>query len=58
MGIVTTKDDIQGKLKNCILTFILVTYLVNHANNVYQMMNLNTKRIIQTIDVIWLNRIQ
>jgi hypothetical protein len=52
--IVTTKDDIQGKSKNRGLTNMFVGYSVVHANDVYRMMNLNSKRIIQTRDAIWL----
>jgi hypothetical protein len=56
MGVVTTKDDIQGKLKNHSLTCMLVGYSVDHANNVYRMLNLNSKSIIQTRDVVWLEK--
>jgi hypothetical protein len=34
---------------------MLVEYSVNHANNVNRMLNLNTKSIIQSRDIIWLN---
>jgi hypothetical protein len=54
--VVTTKDDIQSKLKNRGLTYMFVGYSVDHANNVYIMLNLNTKRIINTRDVVWLRR--
>jgi hypothetical protein len=50
MGVVTTKDDIQGKLKNRSVTCMVVGFSVNHANDVYWMLNLNSKRIIQTRD--------
>jgi hypothetical protein len=50
MGVVTTKDDIQGKLKNRGLTSMSVEYSVDHANDVNQMLNLYSKRIIQTRD--------
>jgi hypothetical protein len=33
---------------------MFVGYSVVHANDVYRMMNLNSKRIIQTRDAIWL----
>jgi hypothetical protein len=58
MAVVTTKDDIQSKLKTRGLTYMFVGYSVDHANDVYQMLNLNTKRIINTRDVIWLKILQ
>jgi hypothetical protein len=51
MGLVTTKNDIQGKLKNRGLTYIFVRYSVDHANYVFRKLNLNSKRIIQIRDV-------
>jgi hypothetical protein len=47
MGAVTTKGDIQWKLKNCGLTCMFVGYSVDHANDAYRILNLNSKRIIQ-----------
>jgi hypothetical protein len=34
---------------------MFVGYSVHHANDVYRILNLNTKRIIQSRDIIWLN---
>jgi hypothetical protein len=34
---------------------MFVEYSVHHANDVYRMLNLDTKRIIQSCDIIWLN---
>jgi hypothetical protein len=48
MGLVTTKDDIQGKSNNCGLTCMLGEYSVDHANDFHWMLNLNFKSIIQT----------
>ena len=56
MGVVTTKDDIQGKLKNRGTTFMFVGYSVDHANDVYRMLNLKTKKIVNTRDVVWLGK--
>jgi hypothetical protein len=36
---VTTKDDVQGKLKNRGIYCVLVGYSVYHANGVYEMLN-------------------
>jgi hypothetical protein len=57
MGVVTTKEDTQGKLKNCGLIFMFVGYSVDHANDVYRMLNLNSNCIIQTRDVVWLGQL-
>jgi hypothetical protein len=34
---------------------MFVGYSLHHANDVYRMLNLDTKRIIQSRDIIWLN---
>jgi hypothetical protein len=56
MGVVTTKDDIKGKLKNSGLTYMFVVYSVDHAKDAYRMLNLNSKRIIQTSDAVSLGK--
>jgi hypothetical protein len=56
MGVVTTKDDIKGKLKKQGLTFRFVWYSVDHTNDVYWILNLNSKIIIQGRDVFWLGK--
>jgi Reverse transcriptase (RNA-dependent DNA polymerase) len=56
MSVVTTKDEIQSKLKNRVMTYMFVGYSVDHANDVYWMLNLKTKRIINTRYVSWLKR--
>jgi hypothetical protein len=52
MGVVTIKSDIQGKLTNRGTTFMFVGYSVNHSNDVYRMLNLDSKRIMNSRDVI------
>jgi hypothetical protein len=54
--VVTTKPDIQGKLTNRGTTGMFVGYSVNHSNDVYRMLNLHSKRIIHSRDIIWLDR--
>ena len=56
IGTVTIKDDIQGKLKNRGKACVFIGYSVDHVNNVYQMLNLNTKRIIHSREVVWLGK--
>jgi hypothetical protein len=55
VGVVTTKDDIQGKLRNRGTFFMFDGYSVDHANNVYCMLNLDTKGIVHCRDIKWLN---
>jgi hypothetical protein len=55
IGVVTTKANIQSKLKNRGTPCMFVGYSVHHANDVYRMLNLDTKRIIYSLDIIWLN---
>jgi hypothetical protein len=54
MGVVTNKDDLQRMMKNCGLACMFVRYSVDHTNYVYRILNLNSKRIIQTRDGFWL----
>jgi hypothetical protein len=56
MGVVITKDGVQGKLKNRSLTCMFVKYSVDHTNDGYWIFNLNTKRIMQTKDAVWLEK--
>jgi hypothetical protein len=54
-GIVTTKENVQGKLKNCGIYCVLVGYSVYHANDVYEMLNFDSKLIVNLRDIKWLN---
>jgi hypothetical protein len=54
IGVVTTKANIQSKLKNRGTPCMFVGYSVHHANDVYRILNLDTKRIIHSRDIIWL----
>jgi hypothetical protein len=56
MGVVTSKSGIQGKSTNCGTTCIFMRYSVDHSIDVYRMLNLESKRIINSRDVIWLER--
>jgi ClpP class serine protease len=55
IGVVTTKANIQSKLKNRGTPCMFVGYSVHHENDVYRMLNLDTKSIIQSHNIIWLN---
>jgi hypothetical protein len=50
MCMVTTKNKIQGTV--C----VFVGYAVNHADDVYRLLNSETKSIIISRDVVWLNK--
>jgi hypothetical protein len=52
MGTVVTKADIQGNLKDRGMSCMFIGYSVNHANDVYRILNLDTKSIIQSRDLI------
>jgi hypothetical protein len=55
IGIVTTKANIQSKLKNRGTPCMFVGYSVHHVNDFYRMLNLDTKNIIQSRNIILLN---
>jgi hypothetical protein len=56
IGIVTTKDKIQAKLKNRGTPCMFVGYFVHHASEVFRMLSLDTEMIINSQDIIWLNK--
>ena len=56
IGVVTTKDKIQGKLKNRGTPCMFVGYTENHSSDVYRMLNLETHGIINSRDIAWLNK--
>jgi hypothetical protein len=54
IGVVSTKNDIQGKLPNRGTFCMVVGYSIDHANVVYRMLNLETKHIINSSDIKWI----
>jgi hypothetical protein len=56
VGVVTTKDRIQAKLRNGGTTCMFVVYTEHHSRDVYRMLNLTTNSIINSRDIIWLNK--
>jgi hypothetical protein len=54
--LVTTKNEIQGKLSNKGIVCVLLGYVVNHADEVYRQLNPRTKSIIKSRDVVCLNK--
>jgi hypothetical protein len=50
VGVVTTKEKIRGT------TCTLVGYTEHHSREVYRMLNLTTNSIINSQDIIWLNK--
>ena len=55
-GTVKTKTKTTPKLKDRGITCMFVGYAGQHAGDCYEMLNWETKRIIETRDVTWLNR--
>jgi hypothetical protein len=56
VGVVTTKDKIQAKLSNRVTTCMFVGYTEHHSRDVYRILNLTTNSIINSRDIIWLNK--
>jgi hypothetical protein len=56
-GVVTTKNDIQGKITNRGTPCMFMGYSINHAYDVYRMLNIETKKIINSRDIVWMNKV-
>jgi hypothetical protein len=57
MCVATTKNKIQEKLSDKGTVCVFVGYAVNHADEVYKLLNPKTKSIIKSKDIVWLNKI-
>jgi hypothetical protein len=57
IGVFTTKNDIQGKLTNRETPCMFMWYSINHAHDVYRMLNIETKKIINSREIIWMNKV-
>jgi hypothetical protein len=55
VGVVTTKEIIQAKLRNRGTTCIFIVYTEHHSRDDYRMLNFTTNSIINPRDIIWLN---
>jgi hypothetical protein len=55
IGVVTTKDKIQGKLRNRVCACMFIGYTENHSSDVFWMLKLETCGIINARDIVWLN---
>jgi hypothetical protein len=56
MCVATTKSKIHGKLSNKGTVCMFIGYAVNHADDVYRLLNPKTKSIIESRDDLWLNK--
>jgi hypothetical protein len=56
MGVITTKEKIQGKLKDQGTVCMFVGYSQSHACNVYRMLNMSTRHVIKSRDIKWLHK--
>jgi hypothetical protein len=54
--VVTTKERMQAKLSNRGTTCMFFGYTEHHSRDVYRMLNLATNSIINSRDIIWLNK--
>jgi hypothetical protein len=57
VGVVTTKNYIQGKLTNRGTPCMFMEYSINHAHDVYRMLKIKTKKIIKSRDIVWMNKV-
>jgi hypothetical protein len=57
IGVVTTKKDIQGKLANRGTPCIFMGYSINHVHDVYRMLNIVTKKIINSREIVCMNKV-
>eukprot|EP00977_Amphora_coffeiformis_P005907 scaffold1252_cov154-Amphora_coffeaeformis.AAC.1 len=55
-GVVKVKTSTSPKLSDRGVTCMFVGYAKDHAGDCYQMLNMETRRILETRDVAWLNR--
>jgi hypothetical protein len=57
VGLATTEDKIEAKLRNRGTTCMLVGYTEHHSRDVYGMLNLTTTSIFNSRNIIWLKKI-
>jgi hypothetical protein len=57
ISVVTNKKDIQGKLTNRGTPCMIMGYSINHAHDAYRMLNIETKKIIKSRDIVWMNKV-
>ena len=57
VGYVKFGPKIQGKLHNRGLPMMYLGRPRNHSGDTYRMLNLNTRRIVTSRDVVWLNKV-
>jgi predicted transcriptional regulator len=56
VGVITTKERMQAKLSNRGTACMFVGYTEHHSRDVYRILNLTTNSIINSQDIIWLNK--
>ena len=55
-GVAKVKTNTTPKLEEKGITYMFVGYATDHAGDCYEMLNMNTKQVLVTRDVQWLNR--
>ena len=58
MGVVCSIVSVKYRLNNKGITCMLLYYKHNHMGSTYHMLNLYTKHIVLSRDIIWLNKTQ
>ena len=49
-GVVKIKDETTPKLADCVITCMMVGHAKQHSGDCHQMVNMNTKKILETSD--------
>ena len=58
MGVVAYANrKMKPKFSNKVRTYMCVGYATNHAGDVYQILDMNTRTITVSRDSIWLNKL-
>ena len=56
MAVFAIRDKIQGKLKDRGQICMFLGYSEDHDTSTYRMLNINTRKVIHTRDLTWLNK--
>ena len=56
MGVVLSISTIRSNLEDKGMTFVFLGYSQNHTGGTYCMLNLRTKLIVLSREIIWLNK--
>ena len=57
MGVVPSIATVKEKMKYQVKTSVFLGYAQNHTGGTYRMLNICTKLIVLSSEVIWINKI-